>query len=456
MPICPEMERFRAYRTELDPNTHQRAVLTKHAGAARWAYNWGLTQKLQAIGAGEPPPDAMALHRDLNARKRIDLGWLYEVSKCAPQEALRDLDNAFRRQTRSARGTSRPRYKSKKHSLGAFRVTESIKIAPGSVRLPRVGRIRLKEQHYLPVGPAHVLSATVRESGGRWFISVHVSEIVLAETPAGPPVGVDLGIRQWVTTSDGQVWHKPDISRLENRVNRLRRRLTRQQAGGTNYARTARRLARTSARIRNRRLDAMHKITTALTRTKSTIVIENLNASGMLRQRRLARAIGIASFGLMRRQLTYKARWRGVHLIVADRFYPSSKRCSRCAAVVAMLPLGATRFACGVCGLDIDRDLNAALNLLAVAESLSDTKNDCGEAVSPTSRRASMKQEPDPEPCVLELEDGSRCSESLVALSGSDLREEVEVLLHDERPGVGTPHEGSAAPAERVTQQRAF
>jgi len=164
------MKRIRAYKTELRLNNQQRSRCEQHAGAARYAYNWGLHQKNEAYKATGKSPSAITLHRELNALKKTELPWMYEVSKCAPQEALRDLDvaykNFFRRVKQGAKAKGFPKFKSKHRSKKTFRLTGSIRVLEGHIQLPRLGRLHLKEKGYLPVGAhaktSHRLRSDIR------------------------------------------------------------------------------------------------------------------------------------------------------------------------------------------------------------------------------------------------------------------------------------------------------
>jgi len=172
------MKVLRAYKTELDLNNVQMTACARHAGAARYAFNWGLARKKEAFANGEKTPSAIDLHRELNVLKKTELPWMYEVSKCAPQESLRDLDKAFTNFFRRAQekkagkkdSVGFPRFKSKKNGLGSFRLTGAIHVFDKLIQLPRLGKLRLKERGYLPVSDAHILSATVSEKAGRWFV----------------------------------------------------------------------------------------------------------------------------------------------------------------------------------------------------------------------------------------------------------------------------------------------
>jgi putative transposase len=201
---------LRAFKTELDLNNKQRTACLRHAGAARFAYNWGLERKKAAFANGEKTPSAIDLHRELNALKKSELGWMYEVSKCAPQEALRDLDRAFAhffRRLKERRAGKKvnagfPKFKTRKKGAGSFRLTGAIHVFERSIQLPRLGRLRLKERGYLPNAGVHILSATVSEKGGRWFVSLQVEMELPDPIPeAKGVVGVDLGINRMAQVS---------------------------------------------------------------------------------------------------------------------------------------------------------------------------------------------------------------------------------------------------------------
>lgn len=364
----------------------------KHTGAARWAYNWGLARKIEAIRSGARVPTAIDLHRELNSQKRSTYPWLYEVSKCAPQEALRNLDRAFayfygHSRARRARF---PRFKSRKHGIGGFRLTGSIRVEARDIWLPRLGRLRLKERGYLPTG-AHLLSASVSERAGRWFVSVLVEAPHPAASQGLGIVGLDLGLSRLVVSSDGMVFeHHRAATRFRRRIGRLQKAVSRKKRGSANRRRARAALARAYATLANVRQDSIHKITTQLTRDKSCIVIEDLSSKGMMKRHTLAGALADASFRELRRQLTYKCEWYGVRLIVAPRAFPSTRMCSACGNVGRRLDLGLRVYRCEACGLLIDRDLNAARNLAMLAVSSTDTKNACRESGSLGTSRAAL------------------------------------------------------------------
>jgi putative transposase len=405
----------RAYKVELDLNHAQTTACKKHAGAARWAYNWGLQRKQDEYRKTGKRPTAIDLHKALNALKQTDVPWMYEVSKCAPQEALRNLDRAFDRffdrVKRKKAGQNRgkvgyPRRKSRKRGLGGFRLTGSIVVSPEAIQLPRLGRLRLKECGYLPTSGVKLLSATVSERAGHWYVSVLVEHEHAVPHNTGPVVGVDLGVKRLATMSDGQSEENPrHLKRRLKKLKRLHKAVTRKVMGSQNRKKAAHRLGTQYRKVANRRANMLHHLTSRLAKTKSVVVIEDLNVSGMLKNHHLAQAIGDVGFSEFRRQLEYKARWYGCQVIVAERWYASSRSCSGCGWVDEDLTLADRTFICRNparpdCGRVMDRDLNAAKNLEQLADSSADSQNACGEGSAgggcvPDVKPPSVKQEPD-------------------------------------------------------------
>jgi putative transposase len=399
----------RAYKTELELNNEQTTACRKHAGAARWAYNWGLARKQESYHATGKSPSAVDLHRELNARKQTAVPWLYAVSKCAPQEALRNLDSAFahffRRAQLKKAGKHRgklgyPQRKTRKRGLGSFRLTGTIAVFPDAIQLPRLGRLRLKERDYLPTG-AHILSATIGEQAGHWYVSVLVEQEHVAPTNQGPVVGVDLGVKTLATLSDGTTEANPrHLKQCLKKLKRCQRAVSRKQKGSCNRRKAVRRLANLHRQVAHQRANTLHQFTSRLAKTKSVVVIEDLHVAGMLKNHHLAQAIGDVGFYEFRRQLTYKAAWYGSRVVVASRWEPSSKTCSGCGWEDEDLALADRTFCCERCGQVLDRDLNAAINLAQLAGSSSDSQNACGEddaglGLAIQVKPSPMKQEPD-------------------------------------------------------------
>ena len=362
------MQINRAYRYELDPNVKRRILLAKHAGAARFAYNWGLARRIALYEQEKKHTNAIAQHKELNTRKKTDFPWMYEVSKCAPQEALRDLDNAFKsffQGRKAGRKTGFPRFR-KKYQKDRFRLTGSIQVLEKAVQLSRLGVIRLKE---IPEVQGRILSATVRREADRWFVSLAVeAEICDPVPPAGGKIGIDVGLNSFAVLSTGEKIDAPKpLARHLKRLRRLSRQHSRKRRGSKNRRKSAVRLARLHRRIANIRQDFLHKLSTSLTKPKSEIVLEDLHVAGMMRHRHLSRSIADAGWSEFRRQLAYKCRWYGSTLTLAPRFFASSKTCSTCGHILDKLPLSIREWTCPACKTVHDRDGNAARNLARVS-----------------------------------------------------------------------------------------
>lgn len=364
-----------AFRYELAPTKRQANALARAAGTARYAFNWGLSMARGLLGKGFGVPSAPELHRLWNVYKRENAPWWDEVSKCAPQEALRDVRRAFenffasRQGKRAGPRVGFPRFR-KKGRDDRFRLTGAIRVGRHGVKLPRIGWVRTKEPTSKFQG--RVLSATVRREADRWYVSLAVEVERPDPRPAnGGVVGVDLGLKAFAVLSDGTI--VAPAKALGRAIRALRRRSkahSRKKKGSKQRGKSALALGRLHRRVRNRRQDFHHQLSTRLTKTKSVIVIEDLAVKNMVRNRHLSRAVSDAGWGEFRRMLEYKAAWYGCRVVVADRFYPSSKTCSGCGAVKAELALSERVFTCEACGLVIDRDLNAAINLEHLAQAV--------------------------------------------------------------------------------------
>ncbi|MGY5858124.1 MAG: RNA-guided endonuclease TnpB family protein [Candidatus Thorarchaeota archaeon] len=395
----------KAYRYELDPNNSQRTALFQHSGIARFAYNWGLEKRINQykINQGDERfTDSMKQHKELNSLKKTEFPWMYECSKCAPQEALRNLHRAFQNYYRGLKtGTNIgfPQFK-KKGVHDGFRLTGTIRFEGQKLQFPRIGKIRIKEKREKYCG-GRILSVTVTRRADRWFASVTVEEDVpKPKVTKRTTVGVDLGIKTLATLSDGTTFSNPKALQKHLRnLRKLSRNLSRKKKGSKNSEKARFKLAKLYLKTFNIRQDTLHKLTTYLAKNHGTIVIEDLNVSGMMKNRKLARAIADVGFYEFRRQLEYKCHWYGSELVIASRTFPSSKMCSQCGRRKKYLSLSEREYHCEQCGLVIDRDLNAALNLVTV--SLPETETACGEDVRlqviPTEmneKQTSMKQEP--------------------------------------------------------------
>ncbi|MFI6118788.1 IS607 family element RNA-guided endonuclease TnpB [Streptomyces sp. NPDC051064] len=403
-----------AYRLALDPSATAVGRLHSHAGAARAAYNWAVghvtavwwqrkAEQSYGIPEDELTPwrswSLPALRKAFNLDKRTDprfAGWWEENSKEAYNTGLANASAAFDNYAKFKGGKRKgarvgvPRFKSKRKARLSCRFTTgAIRVEPDGrhVTLPRIGTVRLHEHRpdlraLIDAGSMRILSATVRMDRGRWFVSFQVEqrhELVRVARPDAA-VGIDLGIKTLavLADSDGTVTQEPNPRHLDHAQKQLRRasRVVSRRRGpdrrtgqkpSRRWEKANRARNRVHHRVANLREDALHKLTTRITREYGTVVVEDLNVAGMGRNRRVSRRIADTAFGEIRRQLTYKTRRHGTRLVVADRWFPSSKTCSRCGAVKAKLPLSVRVFECDTCGLVLDRDANAGHNLVALA-----------------------------------------------------------------------------------------
>lgn len=395
------MRILRAYKTELDPNNRQRTLMAKAAGCARFAYNWGLGRRIEEYKATGKSSNAIEQHKQLNKLKAAEFPWMYEVSKCAPQEALRDLDSAYQhffRRVKNGEKPGFPRFKAKHRSAPKFKIaTGHIAVRDGSVTIPRIGEVRLKEHGYIPAD-ARILSLTIKGTGaGRWFASVQSLVDVPDEKDENgeaikPPeptrtVGIDVGLKSFAVTSDGEVFdHPKPLRKAEKRLRRLQRRLSRRVKRSSNRGKAQRMVNAQHFRVACQRRNFIHNLTTSLVKTKpdAKFVVENLSVKNMLRNHKLAKSISDSGWGEFGRQLKYKTDWAhglgvvqnergkwvahpgaGRYVVEADRWFPSSKMCCVCHTIKHDLTLSDRVFVCPnpACGNVIDRDKNAAVNL---------------------------------------------------------------------------------------------
>lgn len=383
-----------AVKVALDPSPAQERLLLSHAGAARFAFNAGLACVKEALDAGEKPEWSFySLVRWWNANKdtlAVDANgtpWWAENSKEAANTGLRSLASALSNWSKSRRGVRKgrrmgfPRFKAKDRTVPRFAYTTGsfglIDGDPKALKLPRIGRVHCMENVAARVGDARVLRMAVSRRAGRWYASLTVErdDKPVTKPPQGGAVGIDLGIKTLATLSDGTVISNPRcLAASERRLKRAQKALSRKAMGSKRRTKARAKVARLHAHVANQRSDAMHKATTWLASTYSDISIEDLNTAGMVKNRHLAKAVSDAAFGEFRRQLEYKTARTGATLHVVDRWYPSSKTCSKCGAVKAKLSLAERTYRCDGCGLVMDRDLNAAVNIL-VAGSAPETIN---------------------------------------------------------------------------------
>lgn len=397
---------FQSRKVRLKPNKAQAKFIYQNFGASRFIYNWGLEQlnkyreenKDKEKKDRAKRPSAFDLKKELTRLKNTteEYAWLKEVDSQLFKYVFANLDNAFKRF--SARQAKYPKFKSKRDSRQAYS-TKSTKILPrlkdsNHILLPKIGSVKFYNRNYLP--EVEYKRATISTDGDYFYCSV-----LFDEEPKELPeslhdsVGIDLGVKTAVTTSHGTTFHLKRNRRLERRLKRAQRVVSRRKKDSNRRNRARKRLRNLHRKISNQRKDFIHKTTSTLVSENQVIRMEDLNVKGMLKNHHLAASISHASFGEIKRQLTYKCEWYGRSLQLVSRFYPSSQLCSHCGARnKEMKNLNRRTFVCHTCGFSLDRDLNAAINIDNFCthgewETGRSSANDRGDSSS-TKRRYSL------------------------------------------------------------------
>lgn len=423
--------KIKGEKVRLELNNKQTTLAFKHAGTARHAYNWGVQICKELSEKREKLPSAIDLHKKLVAEVKSENDWYYEVSKCSPQEALRDLmndgwskffkelkngtiekkqNNYIAKQKRKNQpidydklnDIGKPKFK-KKGGYDSFYLegnnTQIIKISKNKIKIPNFGWIKMSESFDEDFT---VKNVTISRTANDWFISWKTEfdddALKIEGIENLPEVGVDIGIKTLATLSNGVTFanvkafkkYKGKLKKAQRTQSKRYNQKSKEQS--KNYKKAAKKVAKIHQKIANVRKDATHKLTTHLAKNHSTVKIEDLNVSGMLKNKRLSSAISDGGFYEFRRQLEYKCAWYGSNLVVIDRFFASSKTCSCCGKIKKDLKLSERIFNCDGCGFRIDRDLNAAINVKNYTESYS--VKACGELYKPENNFGnSLKQE---------------------------------------------------------------
>ncbi|MEV5505408.1 RNA-guided endonuclease InsQ/TnpB family protein [Streptomyces orinoci] len=373
----------RAFKYRFYPTDVQAAELSRTFGCVRKVYNMALAARSEAWAQRRERVGYGATSAMLTAWKKTgELAYLNEVS-CVPlQQCLRHLQTAFT--NFFAKRAGYPRFKSKKSSRKSAEYTSSaFRFRDGVLTLAKMREpLAVVWSRPLPQGARPSTVTVSQDAAGRWFVSLLVEDPTVKPLPAsGAVVGVDAGLEHLLTLCTGEKIANPRHERRDRtRLAGAQRQLSRKAPGaGANRAKARRKVARIHARIRDRRRDYLHKVTTRLVRENQTIVIEDLAVGNMLKNGKLARAISDAAWAEFRSMLEYKARWYGRELITVDRWLPSSRLCSVCGTLAEKLPLDVRTWTCDSCGTTHDRDVNAARNLKAAGLAVTA----CGAGVRP-------------------------------------------------------------------------
>lgn len=383
---------IKSYKVRLNPNNKQLTRLFQYAGCARFAYNWTLDREQENYRKGGKFLSDYDLRKEFTQlKKQPDYEWLNNMSNNVAKQAIKDACGAFKRFFTGK--ANYPRFKSKKHSVPSFyQDTVKIKFTDTHVKVEGIAGskrknrqkqnwIRLCEKGRIPTDGKY-LNPRFTFDGLYWYVSVGIAYPDSGSSPETDGVGIDLGVKDLAVCSDGNIYKNINknkkAKKLEKRRRRLQRRVSRQfekNKEGENYCKTRniiksqKQLLKVIKRLTNIHHNYLHQTTSEIVDRKPMFIcIEDLNVSGMMKNRHLSKAVQQQLFYEFRRQLEYKCGWKSIPLVVVDRFYPSSKLCVCCGVVKKDLKLSDRVFRC-VCGNVIDRDLQAALNLKRYGES---------------------------------------------------------------------------------------
>ena len=398
---------IRAHKIALHPTVSQALQLSRTCGYSRVAYNMALADFKAGLdeGAFRSVPE---LKRRFNAAKDEALSWCRELSQNVAKNAIMDLGKGIdnwmrdRKKPKRAKRFLFPKFH-KRGARDSFRASNgpgTVPVDGKAVKLPKIGWVRMREALRFE---GSIREVTVSREAGRWYAAFSVqADVDVPAQKAGPTVGVDVGIKTLATASEAvfpvrdkktgaltgefsEYCENPKpLKRNLRKLRRLDKKLSRQQKGSNRWFRTKQLRAKVYHRIADIRNDAHHKATSTIVKLAGTVGVESLNVSGMVKNRRLARDVSDAAMGGFLTKLAYKSRWQGARLVEADRWFPSSKTCSGCGAVKEVLLLSEREYVCTACGLVMDRDFNAALNLKKyAAEGLPAAQQGRGDGGSP-------------------------------------------------------------------------
>jgi putative transposase len=370
----------KAYKYRCYPTNEQKIMLARQFGCCRFVYNWALRERTDAyFKRGERLYYEGLAQRLTLLKQQEEYAWLNEVASVPLQQSLRHLDKAFKNFFEGR--AEYPTFKKKGYQQSATYVGTAFTLKGTSLTPARMSTpLDIHWHRLLPEGDKPSSITITKDEANRYFVSLLVEEDIQPLPVVTQMIGLDLGLKSMVITSDGHTHGNPKFfAQDEKKLAKLQRRHAKKKKGSKNRNKARLKVARLHKKIADRRRDYQHKLSTALIRENQVVCVESLQVKNMVKNHSLAKAIQDVGWSEFVRQLEYKANWYGRTLVKIDKWYPSSKRCNDCGHILDSLTLDVRTWTCPECGVFHDRDINAAKNILAAGLAVAA----CGEAVRP-------------------------------------------------------------------------
>lgn len=350
------------HKIKLYPSKNQELILKKSCDCARFAYNWGLS-KWEEMYKNGIKPSAYTIDKEFNAIKKTEFPFMKEVSKCVSQIAFQHLNKAFKNYFNKK--NNYPKFKKKKNNKSFGITNDHFKINDEFCILPKIGKVKMSQKLRYA---GKIISGNVSFDGINWFISVGVDVNVNHLPKTNKFVGIDLGIKDLIITSDNEkIFNPKKLIKNEKKLKKIQHHLSKTQKDSKRHNKIYKKFLKLHKKITNQRTDYIHKATIYLIKKYDIICMEDLNVKGMLKNHKLAKVISDASFNEIKRQLQYKTEMYGKKLLFVNRYFPSTKLCNNCGCINNNISLNIREWDCPHCGIHNDRDINASKNILRQA-----------------------------------------------------------------------------------------